>query len=385
MYRAEFVQASGEGRFIRNERNMAAEEIQESDKLKELKEKLSGMPVHVEREPVDRDDDDDPVVEKKADQPASQTVEKKPEPAQAAPAETATVEAKTDEIENPYPKGSKEHTGWAKLRIKAEEGEATKRELDDLKKQFDEFRKAVPATPPQAQPQAPHVPEEQVFDMLADARNERYTNAAQNRTVTDNARIVINGMAPDKILGVLEKAERGELGANSDEIAGLARDALLKANARVAQESTKQQETQKRSADYQQKVNESSARISAKYPELNPKTNADFSKFLDVWRLNNLGIDKQGKQANKDAPFAFMTTPQFLQANPDWPEKFGEMAKRDFDYERLKVTTTAADAKTKKEELARQPEVNSHRSAGAGGQTRLQQLREQLKGMPVGS
>lgn len=383
MYRAEFVQASGEGRFIRNEKNMAAEEIQESDKLKELKEKLSGMPVHVEREPVDMDDDPEPVVEKKADQPASEA-KVETETAKVETVETK-VEAKTDEIENPYPKGSKEHTGWAKLRIKAEEGEATKRELDDLKKQFDEFRKAVPAQTAQAQTQSPHVPEEQVFDMLADARNERYTNAAQNRTVTDNARIVINGMAPDKILGVLEKAERGELGANSDEIAGLARDALLKANARVTQESTKQQETQKLSAEYAKKVSESAARISTKYPDLNPKTNSEFSKFLDVWRLNNLGIDKQGKQVSKDAPFAFMTTPQFLQANPDWPEKFGEMAKRDFDYERLKVTTTAADAKTKKEELARQPEVNSHRSAGAGGQTRLQQLREQLKGMPVGS
>lgn len=364
---------------------MAAEEIQESDKLKELKEKLSGMPVHAEKEPVDVDDEPEIVVEKKADQPASQTEEKKPEPAQAATTESTTVEAKTNTDENPYPKGTKEHTGWAKLRIKAEEGEATKRELDELKRQFDEFRKAVPATTTQAQQQTAHVPEEQVFDMLADARNERYTNAAQNKTVSDNARIVINGMAPDKILGVLEKAERGELGANSDEIAGLARDALLKANARVAQESTKQQESQRLSAEYAKKVSESAARISAKYPDLNPKTNSEFSKFLDVWRLNNLGIDKQGKQVSKDAPFAFMTTPQFLQANPDWPEKFGEMAKRDFDYERLKVTTTAADANTKKEELARQPEVNSHRSVGADGKSRLQQLREQLRGMPVGS
>jgi len=365
---------------------MAAEEIQESDKLKELKEKLSGMPVHAEKEPVDVDDDPEPVVEKKADQPASQTEEKKPEPAQATTTESTTVEAKTDTDDNPYPKGTKEHTGWAKLRIDADEGKEAKRKLAELEKQFEDFRKNPPQQAQSSQQQqAVNLPEEQVFDMLADARNERYTNAAQNKTVSDNARIVINGMTPEKILGVLEKAEKGELGANSDEIAGLARDALLKANARVTQESTKQQESQRLSAEYAKKVNESAARISAKYPDLNPKTNSDFSKFLDTWRLNNLGIDKQGKQVSKDAPFAFMTTPQFLQANPDWPEKFGEMAKRDFDYERLKVTTTAADAKTKQEELARQPEVNSHRSAGAGGKTHLQKLRETLRGMPVGS
>jgi hypothetical protein len=107
-------------------------------------------------------------------------------------------------------------------------------------------------------------------------------------------------------MAILETADSEGFGEDSQNIAFQARDALLRANYRAMAEQQQQTISAQASAQYAAQVNDSTQKVLEKYPDIDPSSNSEFSKFIATWREQKLGVNSEGNVVNKDAQFAWM-------------------------------------------------------------------------------
>ena len=236
-----------------------------------------------------------------------------------------------------------------KSRAKQAEAEAT-----TLKARIAELEKAPPKAAVVEQVHQ-DIPNETAFIRLAEARASKFEKPEQNREIEKLALGIIDTMDVTQVMGVLERAKKGEFGEASADITVIARDSLVEAQARELRSRGEREASNEKAQAFQSKVNESLDRVTknADYKDLlDPKS--ELAKFTTEWRKANV-LDDTNPNAVKQGPMAA------LLSREDWPERVVQLAHQAF------LASQAVKYRKELEQLKQRETVRKTPDAGGSG------------------
>ena len=260
--------------------------------------------------------------------------------------EEAAAPAEGEEIPAEVATDPKARAKWAydlrkREREAAERAAALERELKEIK---DGKQPGREATPPERRPAADTAQEnEQVFTILANAlKAERgeivpgIRDAAQARELRQLAKQVIETMAPDDVLAVLQKAESGAFGDASADVREAAQAELTVALAKSKAVETRQSQEERAAAQFQEAVDAQVRDVYTRHPALKPpeagKEGTPEFKFALQWFKDNVGTE--------DKPGLFYGLPQRDPANIG---KLFDRCMRDYELQQLRAMRAERD------------------------------------------
>lgn len=282
-----------------------------------------------------------------------------------------------DESSENWKKARENYRG---LKSKLHQTEEEKnQEIERLQKENEELKGSTPESKPDEEQQETLKPED-IFISLARARGGEY-GGDQNDSVESAALVAIGTLTPEELVHVQENATKNRYGSYSADIVDAVKEALPMALARDRGQPEQQDnaETQGVDEDWQKENQDSFAKLAEENPDLSNKESELFLFMQGWWDKNVYTKDEKGEVKERGPLFGVLADPRF-------PEKLFIPMKEAFDTQvalgniTQKRKTEIEEQRSRSSKARRGPD-----SAGEASKTRLEELENQMAGMPVGT